>query len=138
MPIDRLRIANMERWGKLVKTWATGVNKLGDGNTYPVPQNLQDFKNQCILAGVGASVPAHVTDIQFVQSTQPTKLLLRLPPKDLVEDSEAALQQPGASYTIPDFYNRLFDRPGGPNIPSGDNMKVHAERIGDYTMSACQ
>jgi len=36
MAIDRLRVTNHEVWGKLVKTWATGINYLGDGNDYPL------------------------------------------------------------------------------------------------------
>jgi len=38
MQIERLQVTNHERWGNLVKTWATGVNYLGDENQYPIPQ----------------------------------------------------------------------------------------------------
>ena len=30
--IERLQVTNHERWGKLVKTWATGTNYLEDDN----------------------------------------------------------------------------------------------------------
>ena len=32
--IERLQVTNHERWGKLVKTWATGTNYLDDDNAY--------------------------------------------------------------------------------------------------------
>jgi hypothetical protein len=141
----RFEIANFEKWGKLVKTWATGVNKLEDGNAYPLPQdNLQLFKEQCVMAQVGATVPSYVTTVLFVQAGIPGEqkinaptfetLLFRLPPKKLVEETEAELQN--ANYAIPTFYNRIFDRPGGPTS-IGDKMKLHAERIGEYTMNVC-
>lgn len=49
---------------------------------------------------------------------------------------EELLQQPGKSYPIPDFYKRIFSGVD-PIIPEKDTMKVHAERIGDYTISLC-
>jgi hypothetical protein len=151
MPIERFGITNFEKWGNLVKTWATGVNKLGDGNPvsdYPIPTDLLQFTAQCVKAGVGATIPPYVTHVKFVQAgiqgqqvvDAPTiaTLLFRLPPKELVEDSEAMLIG-GASYTIPGFYNRIFGQPAGPTIPTdvAGIMKLHAERIGDYTMSVC-
>jgi hypothetical protein len=38
MAIERLQVTNHERWGKLVKTWATGNNYLEDDNEYPLPE----------------------------------------------------------------------------------------------------
>ena len=72
MRIERLQVSNHERWGKLVKTWATGTNYLEDDDTYPLPP----------------------------------------------------------------FYKRLFNGID-PVIPEQDKFKVHAERIGDYTLSLC-
>ena len=37
--IERLQVTNHERWGKLVKTWATGTNYLEDDNVYPLPDH---------------------------------------------------------------------------------------------------
>ena len=37
--IERLQVTNHERWGKLVKTWATGTNYLDDDNDYPLPDD---------------------------------------------------------------------------------------------------
>ena len=57
MAIERLRVTNHEVWGKLVKTWATGKNYLDDGNDYPLPTTIEQFKEQLAMAQVFASVP---------------------------------------------------------------------------------
>jgi hypothetical protein len=135
MRIERLQITNHERWGKLVKTWSTGKNYLEDDNEYPVPETVEQFKEQLAKAQVFATVPERFKHIQFVTSDQET-LLLKLPPKIMIEDSEARLSEPGATYPIPPFYKRLFNGVD-PIIPEADKFKVHAERIGDYTISFC-
>ena len=135
MRIERLQITNHERWGKLVKTWSTGKNYLEDDNEYPVPETMEEFKEQLAKAQVFATVPDRFKHIQFVTSDQET-LLLKLPPKIMIEDSEARLSEPGSTYPIPPFYKRLFNGTD-PIIPEADKFKVHAERIGDYTISFC-
>ena len=50
--------------------------------------------------------------------------------------SEALLNQPGSTYPLPPFYKRLFNGID-PVISEEDKFKVHAERIGDYTISIC-
>jgi hypothetical protein len=151
--IERFEITDFEKWGKLVRSWATGKNRLEDGkpdNAYPIPTGLVQFTQQCVAAGVGATIPGYVTDVQFVQAGRPGPqtinaptigtMVFRLPPKELVEDSENQLLGGSASYTIPKFYNRIFGKPGGPTAPTtaSEIMKLHAERIGEYTMNVCQ
>lgn len=135
MRIERLQITNHERWGKLVKTWSTGRNYLEDDNEYPVPTTMEEFKEQLAKAQVFATVPERFKHIRFVTSDQET-LLLKLPPKVMIEDSEAMLNEAGSTYPIPPFYKRLFNGLD-PVIPENEKFKVHAERIGDYTMSLC-
>lgn len=53
-----------------------------------------------------------------------------------IEDSETILSQPGGSYPIPDFYKRIFNGMD-PVVPENERMRLHAERIGDYTISLC-
>jgi hypothetical protein len=62
--------------------------------------------------------------------------LVRLPPKVMIADSEALLNEPGATYPLPPFYKRLFNGID-PVIPEDEKFRVHAERIGDYTISNC-
>ena len=48
----------------------------------------------------------------------------------------ALLNQPGSTYPLPPFYKRLFNGID-PVISEEDKFRVHAERIGDYTISLC-
>jgi hypothetical protein len=54
----------------------------------------------------------------------------------MIADSEALLSEPGATYPLPPFYKRLFNGID-PVIPESEKFRVHAERIGDYTISNC-
>jgi len=135
MRIERLQVSNHERWGKLVKTWATGTNYLEDDNTYPIPETVDEFKEQLAKAQVFATVPVRFKHIKFVSQEQDT-ITVKLPPKVMIEDSEALLNQAGSTYPLPPFYKRLFNGID-PVIPEQDKFKVHAERIGDYTLSLC-
>jgi hypothetical protein len=133
--IERLQVTNHERWGKLVKTWATGTNYLEDENAYPLPETVDEFKEQLAKAQVFATVPERFKHIKFVAQEQDT-ITVKLPPKVMIEDSEALLNQPGSTYPLPPFYKRLFNGID-PVIPEAEKFKVHAERIGDYTLSLC-
>jgi hypothetical protein len=135
MQYERIQVTNHERWGNLVKTWSTGHNYLEDGNEYPIPATVDEFKEQLAKAQVFATVPECFKNIQFVSQDRDT-ILVRLPPKFAIEDSEARLNQPGATYPIPPFYKRLFNGMD-PVIPEDEKFRVHAERIGDYTISYC-
>ena len=135
MQIERLQVTNHERWGNLVKTWATGVNYLGDENSYPVPSSMEEFKEKLARAQVFATVPERFKSIKFVTSEQDT-IVVKLPPKAMIEDSESLLNQPGSTYPLPPFYKRLFNGLD-PVIPEEERLRVHAERIGDYTISLC-
>ena len=119
----------------LAKTWATGTNYLEDDNVYPLPETMDEFKEQLAKAQVFATVPDRFKHITFVKQEQDT-ITVKLPPKVMIEDSEALLNQPGATYPLPPFYKRLFNGMD-PVIPESEKFKVHAERIGDYTISAC-
>ena len=81
------------------------------------------------------TVPERYTQIKFVAQDIDT-IVVRLPPKFAIEDSEERLSQPGATYPVPPFYKRLFNGID-PVIPENEKFKVHAGRIGDYTISFC-
>jgi hypothetical protein len=135
MPIERLQVTNHERWGNLVKTWSTGTNYLDDGNAYPIPASVGEFKEQLVKAQVFMTVPDRFKNIKFVAQEQDT-IVVRLPPAVMIADSEERLNQPGATYPLPPFYKRLFNGIE-PVIPEDEKFRVHAERIGDYTISLC-
>ena len=125
MALERMVVTNHERWGNLVKTWSTGKNYLEDDNEYPIPESVDEFKEQLAKAQVFMTVPDRYTQIKFVAQEMDT-IVVRLP----------RLSQPGSTYPIPPFYKRLFNGMD-PVIPEDEKFRVHAERIGDYTISFC-
>ena len=136
MPIERITIGSYEQWGKLVKTWATGKDYVKNGRDYlKPPKSIDEFKQQCAWAGVDAVVPDHYKDVQYATAGVDT-VLIRLPNATLIADSEALLNTPGDTYMLPPFYKRIFQNVD-PSIPENEKLKVHAERIGDYSMNAC-
>lgn len=136
---SRLRVTNHARWGKLVKTWATGDNYLEDGNEYPIPTSLDDFKRQVALANVGATVPPNLKKLEMVVPCDTETLIIKLPPKEELRKSEQELTKPGREYPVPDFYSRVLFGGRDPKAPveETDIMELHAARIGDYTVSIC-
>jgi len=129
---------NYERWGKLIKTWATGQSFFMDDvppiaiEQLPVPRTLAEFKAQCDLVRAEVTVPPGVVGLTVIQHTADT-LLIRLPPKSLVLRKHAELGASGGTYPFPDFYQRF----GGIQLTPADKLKIHASRIGDYTISIC-
>ena len=135
MALERMQVTNHERWGNLIKTWSTGKNYLDDDNEYPIPTTVEEFKEQLAKAQVFMTVPDRYTKVKFVEQHMDT-IVVRLPPAVAIADSEEKLSKPGATYPLPPFYKRLFNGID-PVIPEADKFKVHAERIGDYTISFC-
>jgi hypothetical protein len=128
------------KWGKLVKTWATGRSYFEDEtppitiDKLPVPNSIQELRTQMALVGAGALIPpANIVGLAIIQYTADT-MVVRLPPKERIEAMEATLEQPGATpYNFPDFYGDFINRP----LNVQERLDVHACRIGDYTMSHC-
>lgn len=136
--LDRMRVSNMERWGKLVKTWATGENRLEDGRQYPIPRTLDEFKQQCANAQVGLYVPDRITAMAVVTYDEHT-MVLRIPPAALIRESEAHLETGG--YMLDAFYAEAFgrDQETWPQLDTPEARKAFNDRrIGDYTITNCQ
>ena len=132
MAWPRINVRNIDAWGKLVKTWATGKNYVDyKGNKefpvptspdippkYPKPSSFSDFVKQCQTADVGLYFEAKtekdekdVTGSEplgfvLVQST-PEAYVLRLPAKVMIENSEQLIIA-GSDYELPEFYERIF------------------------------
>ncbi|MBY0332502.1 MAG: hypothetical protein K2X49_17750 [Acetobacteraceae bacterium] len=136
--IDRMKVVNWERWGDLVKTWTTGRPHRANNKEYKVPRTLEELKAQCLDLDIGLKLPRHVTSL-VVYTHEKGTMVLRLPPRDLVEASEEQLKA-GAAYDLPPFYASALGVAG--QVPQlGDEkalMDFHARRIGDYTISNCQ
>ncbi|WP_315838350.1 hypothetical protein [Bradyrhizobium prioriisuperbiae] len=147
-------------WGKLVKSWATGMNYVDHEMTeadpvpstqeippkWPRPTSFVEFWEQCRKARVGliyddglnTPVPRDAGLGLAVTQGDGDVFVLRLPPRDILVTHEARILA-GALYRLPTFYQRIF---GAPIDPAQQDTKVkkmtlHAERIGDYTLSTC-
>lgn len=124
MQIERMKLANYEAFGELVKEWSRG--------THPIPANLDELKEQLAARQVGASIPEWVKKCIVVESDDET-WVMRLPHKRLIEDSETLMRKGAADYPVPPIYERLFQTK--PIVE--DKLDFHAERIGDYIISSC-
>lgn len=146
--VDRIEIdATAEvTWGYLVKTWATGTSYVPDPDDkkkkipvsrLPVPRTLDDLKDQLKLCGIDklVKIPAAVKGFAVVQYS-PQTLALRLPPKAMIEASEARLAKKGA-YPARPFMDRMYADPSRKALSTEEKMEIHAARIGDYTITSC-
>jgi hypothetical protein len=122
MAFQQVKLANYKAFGEKVKAWAKGSDV--------VPATLGELKEQLAIAQVGATIPDHITTVQFVQADDDT-WIIRLPAKKYLEASEERLKQ--ADYTLPAFYERVFR--SKPAVE--DKMQFQAERIADYTINGC-
>lgn len=172
-------------WGRLVKSWATGLDYLTTAPTLPQPipvappppppaswtlpplnavnfdvkigastvqktipgvlyLTTAQFAGLLGAAGIkSVNFPAGATEVIVVQGNVST-MVIRLPPKSVLQASEQNLLSGGA-YPTPTFYEALFTPPGGavvhanpPTLPDKVGiMNLHANRIGDYTMGLC-
>ena len=152
--INRTDSKSYENWGKLVKTWVTGVNQLGDGRDYSIPRagdTLQPVgamtRDQFALmlqnAGVTMTIPDKVKRFVFVQDDEAT-VIVRVPAKKVVEDVQALLEGlvggdgQTAPYPLPSFYMDKWPPGSGPRAQAKqDLLTMHCQRIGEYTINTC-
>jgi hypothetical protein len=145
MALKRLEITDYAQLGKLTKTWALKKDRVNNGHTYlPKPKTIEAFCDMLVKAEVTTaaackawldSFEGSMKSIRFVQSTEAT-LVIRLPMARMVKESEEALKN-GWYYKIPGFYSKDFFG-GAPEKPDmTDPSRLHAERIGDYTIAQC-
>jgi hypothetical protein len=159
MSRPRINVVDNEKWGRLVKTWATGKNYVDHRVTaetpfpteveappkFPKPTSFKDFVTQCETAQVGLFFedgqdnPPVTADedmgLVVLQVTSET-MVLRLPAKEKIEESERNLEL-GNEYVLPRFYRRIFgDRNPEPQDDAGKAV-LHAERVGEYTINTC-
>jgi hypothetical protein len=142
-------VGNYERWGLLIKTWATGRDYIGGRPDRPatseysrLPATVEEFKHVVLLAGVDPENLDLVTKVDFAPLLGPGHLVIRLARPMMIEQSEAMLSgDNGKPYGLPEFYAGMFDAPAGTvrerDLKPEDRLKAHAQRIGDYTLSVC-
>jgi hypothetical protein len=192
-PIVRYNVANLDQWGRLIKSWATHldyvsqadapqpprdywVNKTWDAPKPPAPATVLDtdsegspkpwclptggpvvvpaadggtvnlpfavamtvdeFKARVTAASVDiTAMPTEYTNVIIVQGSAST-LVMRLPPKDMLQGTEDDLLNGGA-YQMRPFYSALYNGPPTPPTDPAGIMELHANRIGEYTLNNC-
>lgn len=153
---------NHEKWGKLVKTWATGMNyvrhPISDAAPFPTtvenppefprPTSFREFVAQCQVAEIQLFFDDGIDDrdvtgneamgFQMIQIPADTAFV-RLPESLKIKASEDRLLNKFASYPLPGFYERIFETPPKPEQTSSPTQKavLHAERVGEYTINTC-
>jgi hypothetical protein len=72
----------------------------------------------------------------------PESFVLRLPSKEMIHRSEAALTGSGGAaaldYALPPFYTVAFGNAQMVPMDAPAKMAFHAKRIGEYTINTCQ
>lgn len=136
--VDRFSVDDDIKWGKLVKSWATGKNYFDPTKpANPLPRTLDELKQQCASVGLGINIPAVSKGLAFIQYSAEV-LAIKLPPKSMVEEAEIDFTH-GGHYAVPKFYDDFYGRFGTPlTLPDmATKMDLHAARIGDYSVRMC-
>jgi len=136
--METMTVQNYVRWGKLIKTWATGTSYFKEDSPpitidqLPIPRSVDELKQQAALVGAGLAIPINMVGLAVIQYSADT-VVIRLPPAERIKAKEAELQQGSGSYWLPDFYAQIIGR----ELTIAQKLDVHAARIGDYTISMC-
>lgn len=162
-------------WGRLVKSWATGLDYINNefnmqpptgaipaSATWSLPPlapvpvgsgkaavsipgavalTQAEFVARMEAAGISdTALPYTNRNVVIVQGDE-TTMVIRLPPRVHLQQSETDLK--AAGYSIPGFYDDLYAPTGAPAVSAimpalyQDKMKLHANRVGDYTLNNC-
>jgi len=123
--VPAIEVTDYVGMGSVVAGWSTGQRAL--------PRNVHELRHQ--LDGL-ARVSDRVTDLEFVQGT-PEKLVIRLPVRELIEDSIDEMTDPrlAGRYPMPQFYDD-YHRPG--IAPIMTPIDILFARVGDYAIAQCK
>ncbi len=116
-----IKINNFERFGELIKEWATNPSSL--------PRTVGEFR-QKVAPGVVVELGSDFKDEDdlavFLAPSKRTLSLVLPHPDDLSDP----IPQP---YPLPEFYDDAYN--GSPNIPNPEVFR--SKRIADYVMRKC-
>lgn len=133
---ERFSVNDEIKWGKLIKSFATGRNYLVAGERpIPVPRTLDELKQLCTDVGLVITMPDYHKGLVVIQMSEEI-FSIRLPPKTMVDEMETFLQEADSSYTVPDFYDDFYEKT---LVLQSTEKKLdfHAARIGDYSVRMC-
>lgn len=132
----RFDVNDEVKWGKLIKSFATGTNYITPGGPpIPLPRTLKELKDTCVAVGLVVTIPDFHTGLVIIQLSEEV-FSIRLPPKSMVEEAEAFLQA-GGNYAIPKFYDAFYQDTLTLATPA-QKLDFQAARIGDYSVRMCQ
>lgn len=132
----KLEISDDILWGKLVKSWATGRNYIAPGRSAPpIPRNMEELLAQAADIGLTITFPVGMVGLEIIQYSSQTAVV-KLPPKSMVEDTEADFDKQDPLYPMPRFYEDFFSAPL-PKMEKAELLELHAARIGDYSIRNC-
>jgi hypothetical protein len=135
MATELFTVSDYRKWGHLVMAWSTGMPVPGSGGFAPSkPTTLDELKAQCATIGLTITIPDYLTKINILDGAKDT-LTVRLPAKELIEETKADLSGPD-DYRLPPFYADLFGHPPLP-MTAQRKLELQAERIGDYSVGMC-
>jgi hypothetical protein len=126
----QIREADKKVWGVLVKAWAKGEKAK--------PANLDELKQHMEAAGMSPlPYPDYLKGLVFVQNDKHV-LTVRLPPKELVEAGEAALDAATGAYPLPAFYDEFYvNNARRTNFSATERRELQSARIGEYSVNSC-
>jgi hypothetical protein len=134
-------IIDTVEWGKLVKSWVMDRNCFNSAAPPPKrPETIDELKQQCADLGIRILIDPSVRNLRFMPFEADT-LAVRLPPKELMERSEAMLARNVVDgdheYPLAGFYADFFEMRHGPKLQK-DVEDFHYARVGEYTIASCQ
>lgn len=121
MAIQRIKVLDYRELGKKFIQWAKDADSR--------PRTLEEFKAQ--THGIVDDLPSYLKALMIVQGDKEV-LLLRLPPAELVADTEQTMAIGGPLYPLPAFYEERLVQGLHP-----DNLAFFQYRVGDYTIAHC-
>jgi hypothetical protein len=119
MPIERVNVLQHKEFGQKVVEWAEDPSKR--------PSSLEEMKQEC--AGI-LDIPDRITKLKYVDVELDT-LLIRVPTRQMVEESVARFSTLEGGYPAPGFYRDIGSAQQPPNL---DMLFM---RIADYTIAQC-
>jgi hypothetical protein len=107
----KLEISDEILWGKLVKSWATGENYIMRGRpTPPIPERSRSCSSRAADIGLRISFPDGMVGLEIIQYSGQT-VVIKLPPKAMVEATEAEFEATDVVYPMPRFYEGILPYP---------------------------
>jgi hypothetical protein len=119
MAYEKIKVLDYKAFGLLVKRWAE--------DPMTRPGTIDDFKTA--TAGI-LDIPARITKDPVYPQWSTDDLVIRLPAKELLKQSEDELDANPGKYPFPLFYEELV---AGTLV--GRPALYH--RVGDYTIAQC-